>query len=402
METNREKIRLDTITLSLFILLLGVGFATLLSASYFRGELYKGDPYFYVASQGKKLLLAVIAMVVIYFTPTRIWRTLAIPMAAASLLLLLLAFVPGFRENVMNTGRWIKIAGVRLQPSEIAKIGVVVYMARSLADKGELARGFSRGFLPSVLVLLLFGSLIVYGMDLGGAVVMAGIVLAMAFASGLKKVYVGLFVLLLGIGVCYFVAKYAYRIDRIAGWLDPEADPAGTGYAILHSFFAFANGGLHGMGPGAGIEKQFYIPEVHTDYIFAVVGEELGFAGVVFVCGLFLALVARGLLVARSAADLFDFHLAVGATLIVGIPAFVNMGVTLSLWPSKGLALPFFSYGGSNLVVSCAAAAMLLRVAAQGTANRERVTGLKNVRSPGPVREAATPPPEGLAPGVER
>jgi cell division protein FtsW len=390
MEEAQKKLHLDTVTLSIFLLLAGTGLAVLLSASYLKAELYHETPYFFFLSQAEKLAVGLLIITVLYYFPTKIWNNAgAMFVTAFSLILLVLALIPGLREEVVYTSRWITLFGVKGQPSEFAKIGIVVYMAYSLSRKGDLARGFFYGFLPHIAVLALFGLLIVLGKDLGSAIVAAGIVLSLSFVSGLKKSYLALIVLLLSIGVWYFIVNYGYRMTRILGWLDPEADPAGAGYVILHSFFAFANGGVFGVGPGGGMEKQFFIPEIHTDYIFTVVGEELGLIGVIFVCGLFLALVIRGLMIAKAATNLFDFYLAAGASMIIGIPAFVNMGVALSIWPAKGLALPFFSYGGSNLIVSSMAVGILLQVAAQGKRDLEKEgTSLIGKKSLSPVGPA--------------
>ncbi|MDR2460893.1 MAG: putative lipid II flippase FtsW [Deltaproteobacteria bacterium] len=368
MNQDTKKCHLDTITFSVFCLLLGVGFATLLSASYLKGGVSaSGDHYFFFHKQAGKLILGAVLMFIIYKLPTSLWMDLWYLVVGLSVLLLIMSFVPIFQITAMGASRWIRVGPVTLQPSEVARIGVVVYMAHSLSRKGELAKEFFYGFTPHLLVLIIFGSLIVLQTDLGGAIIIAGIIMALTLVSGLKKIYLFLFGAVVS-GICTFlIYSIGYRVNRIRGWLDPEADPLGVGYPILHSFYAFANGGIFGMGPGQGLEKQLYIPEIHTDYIFAVVGEEFGFFGVIFVSGLFLFLVYRGLMIARAATKLPDFYLAVGATMVVGLPAFVNMGVALSLWPAKGLALPFFSYGGTNLVVSMCAVAILLQVARQGS-----------------------------------
>ena len=171
------------------------------------------------------------------------------------------------------------------------------------------------------------------------------------------------FFAVLSLSTFYFIHNYGYRLDRISGWLDPYADPQGKGYVIIHSFYAFANGGIFGAGPGQSLEKLFFIPEVHTDYVFAVVGEEMGLVGVVLISGLFLALAVRGFKIATSATTLFDFYLASGASMMIVFPAFVNICVALSILPAKGLALPFFSFGGSNMVASCMAIGLLLNCA---------------------------------------
>jgi cell division protein FtsW len=368
----RSYLRLDTVLVSLLMLLVGVGMAVLLSASYLKAELYQSSPYYYFNSQMERLVVGLVAGVIAFLVPVRFWMRVG-PLAGVwVVLLLILPFIPGFQAKAMGATRWISFMGVSFQPSEFAKCGIVVYMTWSLASKGELARGFWYGFVTHSLVIAVFGGLIILERDLGGAAVVCVIIAGMSFASGLRWAYISLYAGILTLATWQFIAYYSYRMARIRGWLDPWADPSGAGYVILHSFYAFANGGLFGVGPGEGLEKQFFIPEIHTDYIFTVVGEELGFFGVLFVAGLFLAYAFRGLRIARAAPGLPGYYLALGATLAVAVPAFINMGVALSLWPSKGLALPFFSHGGSSLVSSLIMTGLLLRVAADGWADQER------------------------------
>jgi cell division protein FtsW len=238
-----------------------------------------------------------------------------------------------------------------------------MFMAWSLARCGEMAKDFWYGFMPHLMILVVFGLLIVLEKDLGGAIIIAVLIIALCFLSGLPKIYFVIFTLFLGLCTWYYITSYGYRLDRISGWLDPFADPQGKGYVIIHSFYAFANGGIFGVGPGQSLEKLFFIPEVHTDYVFAVVGEEMGLVGVILVSGLFLGFAYRGFMIGKAATNLYDYYLACGAAMIITLPAFVNIGVALSIWPSKGLALPFFSYGGSNMLVSCMAVGLLINVA---------------------------------------
>ncbi|MDR3153615.1 MAG: FtsW/RodA/SpoVE family cell cycle protein [Deltaproteobacteria bacterium] len=358
--------RPDTVLVALVVLLAGVGLATLLSASYLRAELYESSPYYYFRNQSVRLAIGAFCCLAAFMVPIRLWMRIGPAVGVLTVILLLLPFLPGFQEEAMGATRWAKIIWVKIQPSEFAKAGIVIYMAWSLANKGELARGFWYGFVTHTLVIMVFAGLIVLERDLGGAVVACLIIGGMSFASGLRWSYVSLYAGTVALAAWQFVLAQGYRMARIRGWLDPYADPQGAGYVILHSFYSFANGGIFGAGPGEGLEKQFFIPEIHTDYIFTVVGEELGLLGVLLVAGLFLAYAARGLGIARSAPGLPGYYIAVGATLAVCLPAFINMGVALSLWPAKGLALPFFSHGGSSLVSSLICTGLLLRVAADG------------------------------------
>ncbi|MDR2611381.1 MAG: putative lipid II flippase FtsW [Deltaproteobacteria bacterium] len=364
-------LRQDTVLVSVVILLAGIGLATLLSASYLRAELYEKDPYFYFNSQALRFAVGAACGFAAFLVPVRFWMKAGPVVGVLTVLLLLLPLVPGFQASASGATRWISLGGLSFQPSEFAKVGIIIYMCWSLSTKGELARGFWYGFVTHSAVIGIFCGLILLERDLGGAVVACVIICGMSFASGLRWSYVALFAGIVSVACWQFVSAYGYRVARIRGWLDPWADPTGAGYVILHSFYAFANGGIFGTGPGEGLEKQFFIPEIHTDYIFTVVGEELGLAGVLLVAGLFLAYALRGLWIAKASPGLPGYYMAVGAALAVGVPAFINMGVALSLWPSKGLALPFFSHGGSNLVASLVCTGLLLRVAADGWMDHE-------------------------------
>ncbi|MDR1165697.1 MAG: putative lipid II flippase FtsW [Deltaproteobacteria bacterium] len=390
-ETKSTILRVDFFLSGFFLLLLGVGLATHLSASYLSAEFYRHDPYYYFKTQLTHMGFGWAALALFALIPTRELLRASVVLAVGSALLLLLPFIPGLGVSLNGASRWARIGGVSLQPSEFAKLGVVLYMAYSLARKGRLAEGFWYGFVPHSLVLGVFGLLIVMEKDLGGAVVLGIIVVALSFAGGLKKRYLLAYAALAAVACFFLVTQYSYRLDRLEGWRDPYADPQGVGYPILHSYYAFANGGIFGAGLGASVEKRFYIPEVQTDYVFAVVGEEMGLIGVLFVAGLFLLFCLRGLVIARAARDLGGRYLAIGATLMIGVPAFVNMAVALSLVPAKGLALPFFSQGGSNLVASMAAVGLILNVA--------RESGRAEAAPGGGDREAWRPAPLKLVTG---
>ncbi|MDR2199043.1 MAG: putative lipid II flippase FtsW [Deltaproteobacteria bacterium] len=353
----------DAFLLSVFLLLLGIGLVNLLSASAAQAALYRFDAYYYFENQAIRALIGLGLVVLIYFLPGGFLRRISPAALVGSLVLLGLSFLPYFRDPEMVTYRWIRIFGVSVQPSEFARVGVVMFMAWSLSRLGDLVADFRRGFLPHLLLLAVFGFLVVLQKDLGGAFIVAALVVGLCFLSGMRSAYFLIFAVILGVAGWYYIVNFGYRVNRISGWLDPFADPQNKGYVILHSFYAFANGGILGVGPGQSLEKLFFIPQVHTDYIFSVVGEEMGLVGVAAVAGLFLTFVFRGFHIARAAGSLFDYYLACGATMMIALPAFVNMAVALSILPSKGLALPFFSYGGSNMLVSCLAVGLLLNVA---------------------------------------
>ncbi|MDR2141130.1 MAG: putative lipid II flippase FtsW [Deltaproteobacteria bacterium] len=366
---KNSKVPLDTVLACLIIVLMMLGLVMLLSASYTPGEIEEGDPYFYIYRQLRHAALGILAIIALWRIPYQFWLRMSAIIMVTSVILLIVVLIPGVGVTVGGATRWLPFLSI--QPSELAKLAVVIYTARSLSRKGELVNSFCHGFLPQFLVMITFVILILLEKDLGGSLIIMALVLSMLFMAGLRKIYFFALGSAAIPAIWALINVFQYRVSRISGWFDPWADPQKSGYPIIHSFFAFANGGLFGVGPGASVQKLSFLPEVHTDYIFCIVGEELGFIGVVGVAALFLALCCRGFKIGLMARDLGAFFLAPGLTMVVVLPAFLNMGVALSLWPSKGLPLPFFSYGGSSLVVSCAAMGILLNIAAQGHVTSE-------------------------------
>ncbi|MDR1608660.1 MAG: putative lipid II flippase FtsW, partial [Deltaproteobacteria bacterium] len=352
---------LDTVLASLVFILMSLGLVMLLSASYPIGETKEGDPYFYITRQLQHAGLGLIAMLFLWKTPYQYWLKMGNIILGISAFLLVLVLVPGIGITAGGARRWLPFFSI--QPSELAKIAVVIFVARSLSRKGEMANTFSHGFLPQFLVMLIFAGLIILEKDLGGAMIIVALVIGLLFLTGLRQIYFFVLALMAVPAVWVLISLFRYRMDRIIGWRNPWLDPQGVGYPILNSFYAFANGGLTGVGPGASTQKLSFLPEVHTDYIFSIVGEELGFLGVVGVAVLFLLLCCRGFQISLMAKDLGGFYLAPGLTMVIILPAFLNMGVALSIWPAKGLPLPFFSHGGSSLLVSCVAIGLLLNIA---------------------------------------
>ncbi|MDR1110244.1 MAG: putative lipid II flippase FtsW [Deltaproteobacteria bacterium] len=352
----------DTHMLAIFILLLGLGTTTLLSASYALGNFEVNDPYHYYYEQLWHLLVGLGVAAGLFLVPYWVWIRYAWLWGLVAVGVLVIMLIPGVAREVKGASRWL--AFIPFQPSEAAKLAVAIVLARYFSFYGELSRRFWYGVGAPLLIMVIFGGLIVAERDLGGAVVIGIIVVLMMVAGGVRTAHLACLSPLVLV-VNELVATFGYRISRITSWDDPWQDPTKTGYNIIHSFYAFASGGWHGVWPGNGQQKMFFLPESHTDYIFAVVGEEMGLVGVCAVSLLFLALAWRGMMTARSAKTVSGFHLALGMTLCVVVPAFINMCVALSIIPAKGLPLPFFSYGGSSMVVSCAAMGIILGVYSQ-------------------------------------
>jgi cell division protein FtsW len=288
---------------------------------------------------------------------------------------------------VGGANRWLRLPGFSLQPSETAKLAIVIYLTYSLSRKGSRNASFIYGLLPHLTLLSLTVGLILAEPDLGTAFSVALIALIMMGVAGIKIWHMAALGLTGGAVLYYEITSYAYRLRRIAAFLNPWSDPQDAGYHIIHSFYAFASGGLLGQGPGASQQKLFFLPEPHTDFIFSVLAEEIGLVGVFVVGVLFLVLIVRGLAIARAAAsrDNSGVYLALGSTLVVAVPAFFNMAVVTALIPTKGLPLPFFSYGGTNLIVCCAAMGLLMNVSSQCHGVRPRGGLAGSGRKPGRI-----------------
>jgi cell division protein FtsW len=281
------------------------------------------------------------------------------------LALMILVLIPGIGGSAGGAARWIRLPGFSLQPSEIAKIGLIIYMAYSLEKKQDRVKFFTAGFLPYMVVLAVLLVLLLLQPDLGAALTLGGVAIIMLFAAGTRPTYI-ISMFLLALPFLYFlVMNVDYRRRRVLAFLNPWEDPSNSGFQIIQSWLAFGAGGVFGQGLGEGKQKLFYLPEAHTDFILSVVGEELGFIGVILIASMFFLLVWRSIRVALGAEDTFGRFLAFGIAVLLGIEAFVNMGVVTGLLPTKGLALPFISYGGSSLLITLFAMGILLNISSR-------------------------------------
>ena len=320
------------------------------------------DGFYFLKRQLAYTLVGFILMAVVTYFDYRNWRKIATLSLLLSILLLAMLFIPGLGVRVGGAMRWLRVPGLTIQPAELVKLALVLYLAHSLTRKKEKVRSLTKGYLPYMLVLGLLLILLLKQPDLGSAMIIAGVALAMLIVAGVRWLYV-LPTILMSLPVLYFlVMQVDYRRRRILSFLDPWDDPFDTGFQIIQSLVAFGKGGVLGQGLGIGEQKLFYLPEAHTDFIFSVIGEELGLIGVLIVAALFLMLVLCGIRIALQCQDPFGRNLAFGITLLLGLEAFVNLAVCMGLLPTKGLALPFISYGGTSLVVCLVAVGILLNI----------------------------------------
>jgi cell division protein FtsW len=284
-----------------------------------------------------------------------------------SVMLLAATLVPGIGRTVNGSRRWIRLGMLSFQPSELAKAALIVYLSYYIAKKGERIRDFMNGITPAYVVAGVFMAIAVLQPDFGTTMTIALVVGIMLFVGGANFLHLGGTVLA-GLPFIYIAVFHkAYRARRIFSFLDPWADPQGAGHQIIQSFLAFGSGGIFGRGLGEGRQKLLFLPERHSDFIYAVIGEELGLIGALAVLALFLFLLWRGVRIALAAGERFSRLLAFGITLLVCIQAFMNMAVVTGMFPTKGIALPLVSYGGSSLVITLGALGVLLNISKETT-----------------------------------
>jgi cell division protein FtsW len=348
--------------------LLGLGLVMVYSASIAIAEAGRGTNHqsmYYLWRHGAYIALSIVMALVVFQIPLRVWQRAAPYLFVLGLALLALVLVPGVGREVNGSRRWLPLYFVNLQPSELMKFAVLVYAADYTVRKAAFMDSFRRGFLPMLIVMLLTGGLLLREPDLGAFAVVAAIAMGILFLGGMSwRLFAGLMVMLV-IGFVTLILASPYRLQRVLGFMDPWADPYGKGYQLSHALIAFGRGEWFGVGLGGSVEKLFYLPEAHTDFLLAVIAEELGFVGVLAVILMFAWFVMRAFAIGRRAVMLerhFPALVAQGIGLWIGVQVIINMGVNMGMLPTKGLTLPLLSFGGSAVVVTCCAIAVLLRI----------------------------------------
>ncbi len=362
---------------ALALLLLGLVMVYSASIATAEGSKFTGyQSTYFLVRHGVFLVIGLICGGVAYQVPLRVWQQAAPWLFVSGFILLLLVLIPHVGRSVNGAQRWLPLGLVNLQPSELMKLFSVLYAsdytARKLADMGS----FRRGFAPMAVVMLLVGGLLLREPDFGAFVVIVCIAMGILFLGGINVRLFGALVLVLLVGFVVLIWISPYRRERIFGFMDPWQDAYGKGYQLSHALIAFGRGEWFGVGLGASVEKLFYLPEAHTDFLLAVIAEELGFVGVAVVIGLFALLIQRAFSIGRQALLLDRIYsglVAQGIAIWIGVQAFINMGVNMGLLPTKGLTLPLMSFGGSGIFANCVALAILLRVDYE---NRQLMRGL--------------------------
>jgi len=345
--------------------IVGLGLVMVTSASMSIAGRELGDPFFYARRQGLYLIVSTLVALVVVRIPLAAWRRHSPAILLGITILLVMVLVPGIGREVNGSTRWLDLGVTNLQPSELAKIAAALYLSGYLVRHAALVRRSSIGFLKPVAVLAGIAILLLLEPDYGATVVLFSMALCMLFLGGVPLLNFGLWLFVV-VGLFATLVMIApYRMQRLLSFMNPWDDPFGSGFQLTQALIAIGRGELFGVGLGASVQKLFYLPEAHTDFLFSVIAEELGLVGAAFVVVSFGFVTWRAVLVGRRAelaGEMFGAYLAYGLGLLIGLQAFVNIGVNLGLLPTKGLTLPLMSFGGSSLLASTIAVALILRV----------------------------------------
>ncbi len=369
MRRGREEVRpvaYDFRLLFPVLLLVGIGVVMVYSASSALALKKFGNEYYFLKKQAVFALIGFLALLICRYFPYRIFRSLTYPMVVLALGLLLAIQLSALGVSAGGSARWLRFNEFSFQPSEFARFSLIIFLGYSMSKKGDRLKDLYVGFLPHILVLIAFVTLIILQPDFGSVVILGAITWFMLFVGGARIFHLLASLMVLVPFLYFFMIHAEYRLKRIMSFLDPWQYSTDEGYQIIHSLMAFGSGGIWGAGLGNGFQKLFYLPEPHTDFIFSVIGEELGLLGVLAILGLYGIILWRGISIARNSGDEFGTFLAFGMTLAIGLQVCINMGVTLGLLPTKGLALPFLSYGGTSLLMNMASIGILMNIYATG------------------------------------
>jgi cell division protein FtsW len=358
-------VHIDSVTIALVLSIALLGLVMVTSASVSIASKDTGQTFFYLERQLVLMLIGAACAVLLFFIRTELLEKASVGLLVVAITMLALVFIPGLGHMVNGSRRWLQLAGLNFQASELARVLVLIYLASYAVRREEQLRTTLGGLAKPLGLLVLVAALLLAEPDFGAATVLFATGFGMLFIAGARLRYVIAMTVIAGAGFAVVAVSSSYRMRRLTTFLNPWADPYNSGFQLTQSLIAIGRGQWFGVGLGESVQKLFYLPEAHTDFLFAVLAEELGLAGVIATLALFLALIWRSFYIARLASDAglkFQSYLAAAFGLWVGIQAFINMGVNMGVLPTKGLTLPLMSYGRSSLIVSLAWVGLLLRV----------------------------------------
>ena len=358
-------VHIDFVTIAIIVSISLLGLVMVTSASVSIASQETGQAFFYLERQLLLTLIGAGCAMLLFCIPTQLLERISVPLLITAIVLLTLVIVPGLGHTVNGSRRWLQLAGLNFQVSELARVLVLTYLASYAVRREEALRTTFGGLLKPLGLLVMVSALLLAEPDFGAATVLFATGFGMLFLAGARLRYVFAMTLTAAGGFAFLAVSSAYRMRRLTTFLNPWADPYNSGFQLTQSLIAIGRGQWFGVGLGESVQKLFYLPEAHTDFLFAVLAEELGLAGVVATLALFLALVWRSFYIARLASDAglkFQSYLAAAFGLWIGIQALINMGVNMGVLPTKGLTLPLMSYGRSSLIVALAWVGLLLRV----------------------------------------
>jgi cell division protein FtsW len=388
----------DAVLAALVIALVGFGVVMVYSASAIEATVRHHDAQFFLKRQAAYAFGAIVLMWLVSRLDYRRLKPLTYPILGAVTLMLVLV-VTGFGHRAGNAFRWIAIGPVHIQPAETAKLGIVLWLAYSLSKKADKIKSFSVGFLPHLIVVAVLAVLCLRQPDFGSAVVLTFLTFTLLFVAGARVGWIVSLTMVISLGAVALVRFSEYRFKRYLAWMDMENNRNDLAYQPFQSVMSFGSGGIHGLGLGRGLQV-LYLPEAHTDFISAIIGEELGFLGILALCTVYLMIVSRGVKIALEAADDYGSFLAFGIATMFGVQALTNLAVAMAIFPTKGLTLPFLSYGGSSLLVNAAAVGILLSISRPRTASAAPVENQKKGRAPSASALVATAAVEGSTEGA--
>lgn len=359
-----RNIRLNLFTVAVVLMCVGI-VMIYSSSSIYAWERYK-DGLFFLKRHLLFMLIGAVLTFVFMIIDYRKLKAIARPLVFISLLLLVLVLIPGIGREVSGARRWFRFKMISFQPSELANLAVIIYVADFISRKESLIKSLLKGFIPPIAVLGLCSLLIMLQPDLGTTVALGFVVLVMLFVGGVNYSYI-LSLILCSLPALYLlVFNVPYRRQRIMAFINPWLDPRGSGFQIIQSQVALGSGGLFGVGLGHSKQKLFYLPAAHTDFIFSIIGEELGLLGTLAVIFLFVLFLQQGIKVIKNSSDKFGYLLSLGLVLMIIFRAIINIGVSCGVFPTKGLPLPFISYGGSSFIFDMVSVGILVNIARTG------------------------------------